>query len=129
MRMEVDVSRAAIRTTRRGRKTCTSCLARQARYSYRGTVRADRDHTLCFECFRAERERQRARALADAVLRAPLPYLVPGAGRPAVRPAGGDPVPDRRSDVGGIRPRPLTMRQVAHRRVMLDFLVRQRAGR
>jgi hypothetical protein len=128
MRMEVDVSRTAIRTTRRARRTCTSCLARQARYSYRGAVRADRDHTLCFECFRAERERQRARAMADAVACAPLPYLVPGAGRPAVRPAAGSPAPDRRSeDVGGIRP--LTMRQAAHRRVMLDFLVRQRAGR
>lgn len=100
MRVEVDVSRAAIRTTRRIRKACQSCLARRARYSYRGTVRADRDHTLCFECFRAERERQRARALIDAASRATLPYLVAGAGGPASQPAGTGPAPARRDHVG-----------------------------
>jgi hypothetical protein len=40
------------------RKHCQSCHARKARFQYRGRVRADRDHTLCFECFRSERERK-----------------------------------------------------------------------
>ena len=48
------------------RKNCQSCQARKARFRYRGAVRADRDHTLCFECFRAERDRRRARLFAEA---------------------------------------------------------------
>ena len=53
------------------RKTCQSCRARKARFRYRGAVRADRDHTLCFECFRAERERRRARLFAQAEIEPP----------------------------------------------------------
>ena len=41
------------------RKLCQACLERKARYQYRGRVRADRQHTLCFACYRAERDRQR----------------------------------------------------------------------
>ncbi len=44
------------------RHACQSCRDRKARFRHRGAVRADRDHTLCFECYR--RERQRARRLA-----------------------------------------------------------------
>lgn len=47
---------------------CHGCQERRARFRYRGEVRADRDHTLCFECFRAERERQRASVLAARML-------------------------------------------------------------
>jgi len=32
----------------------------RGRYQYRGVVRADRDHSLYFRSFRAERDRQRA---------------------------------------------------------------------
>jgi hypothetical protein len=32
----------------------------------RGAVRADRDHTLCLRCYRALRDRVRARLLAQA---------------------------------------------------------------
>jgi hypothetical protein len=46
------------------RRICHACQERKARFEYRGHVRADRHHTLCFECFRAERNRQRARVLA-----------------------------------------------------------------
>jgi len=46
------------------RHTCLGCRKYAARFRYRGEVRADRDHTLCFRCYRAERNRQRARALA-----------------------------------------------------------------
>ena len=51
------------RLTRMVRHLCTSCGVHRARYQYRGFVRADRDHTMCFRCFRTERERQRARLL------------------------------------------------------------------
>jgi hypothetical protein len=39
---------------------------RRAKFQRRGRVRADRDHNLCFRCFRAERDRQRARQLSPA---------------------------------------------------------------
>ena len=45
------------------RKLCQGCHERKARFQYRGIVRADRDHTLCFECYRSERDRQRSRSL------------------------------------------------------------------
>ena len=40
------------------RHTCRSCEQHPAKFRYRGEVRADRDHELCFECFRAEVNRQ-----------------------------------------------------------------------
>jgi hypothetical protein len=62
----VLMSGASIRRlTRALRHLCSACSAQRARYQYRGVVRADRHHTLCFRCFRAERDRQRARLLAD----------------------------------------------------------------
>lgn len=45
----------------RGKTLCASCEQRKARFRYRGRVRADRDHTLCFECYRGEINRARAR--------------------------------------------------------------------
>jgi len=42
---------------------CEACRERKARFQYRGVVKADRAHTLCFACFRSERDRLRARAL------------------------------------------------------------------
>ena len=55
---------AARRLTRIDRHICRACQARPARFRYRGVVKADRDHTLCFRCFRAETNRQRPRQLA-----------------------------------------------------------------
>jgi hypothetical protein len=46
------------------RHVCVACHQHPARFRYRGAVRADRDHTLCFRCYRAEVNRQRARRLA-----------------------------------------------------------------
>lgn len=46
------------------RHVCRSCWTQPARFRHRGEVRADRDHNLCFRCYRAERDRQRARAMA-----------------------------------------------------------------
>ncbi len=48
------------RVSKRFRTLCAGCRARKARFRYRGEVRADRDHTLCFECYRAELNRVRA---------------------------------------------------------------------
>ena len=49
------------------RHVCLACRQHPARFRYRGEVRADHDHTLCFRCFRAETNRQRARGLAASV--------------------------------------------------------------
>lgn len=57
-------SASSRRLERASRHLCRACKTQRARYRYRGAVRADRDHTLCFRCFRSERDRQRARLLA-----------------------------------------------------------------
>ena len=54
---------------RQDKRFCVCCRQRpsarvrslRARFQYRGVVKADRDHTLCFECFRAAANRLRAR--------------------------------------------------------------------
>ena len=53
------------RRSRRFRTLCAACQERKARFRCRGEVRADRDHTLCFECYRAEINRARARRFRD----------------------------------------------------------------
>jgi hypothetical protein len=51
-------------TTARWRaRLCLACGERRPLFFYRGVVKADRDHNLCFECFRAEVNRLRARRL------------------------------------------------------------------
>ena len=77
------------------RRLCRSCAERKALFRYRGVVKADRDHTLCFECYRAERDRRRAQRLTELPA-AQLPH------RPA--------------------PRSLTGHDVEHRRRMLAHL-------
>ena len=105
---------------------CEACRERKARFQYRGVVKADRAHTLCFACFRSERDRLRARVLAASAdermvvdgmageqdLR--LPPLAPNAGAPVegVPPAG-----------------VMTPAQRAHRFRMLAHLTRARAQR
>ena len=64
MAVEGFMSLSAAHESKSNRKQCQSCQSRKARFAYRGRVRADRDHTLCFECFRSERERRRAAAVA-----------------------------------------------------------------
>jgi hypothetical protein len=58
------MSLSAAHQSKQVRRVCESCRLRKARFQYRGVVRADRDHTLCFECFRSERDRRRAARLA-----------------------------------------------------------------
>jgi hypothetical protein len=49
------------RWSRGSRHVCAGCHQRKARFRYRGMVKADRHHTLCFECFRAAANRLRSR--------------------------------------------------------------------
>jgi hypothetical protein len=69
------------------RRACQACQERKARFQFCGKVRADRDHVLCFEWYRSERERGGARRLAEV---------------PAVR---------FLQTAGGFRGRPLTDRR------------------
>ena len=78
------MSLSAVHSSKRAKRLCQECRDRAARFRYRGTVRADRDHTLCFECFRSERDRRRAQLLAAAPVGRPVrsPF-----GQPALTPA------------------------------------------
>jgi hypothetical protein len=93
------MSMTARHESKKAHRLCQRCCDRKALFQHRGHVRADRDHSLCFECYRAERERMRARRLND------------------VRP------PSIRSPFAEA----LTERQIQHRRAMLAF-VRATAG-
>ena len=53
------------RRRKRLKTLCKGCEERKALFRYRGCVRADRDHTLCFECYRGEINRSRARRFAQ----------------------------------------------------------------
>ena len=79
------MSEAAYGLSKSVRRLCRSCAERKALFRCRGVVKADRDQppsrpalrrpsTLCFECFRAERERRRAQRLADVPAARPLPF-------------------------------------------------------
>jgi hypothetical protein len=93
------MSMTARHENRKAKQACQRCRDRKARFQYRGHVRADRDHTLCFECYRSERERMRAQRLTDV---RPVPIRAPFPGD-------------------------LTERQVQHRLAMLAF-AREVAG-
>ncbi len=91
------MSASAAHESKALRRNCESCRLRKARFQFRGLVRADRDHTLCFECYRAVRNRRRAQMLRErqpAMLRSPFRRV-------------------------------LTESQVAHRRRMLDFVMNE----
>ena len=59
-------SREGQHRSNRSRRLCATCRERKARFKYRGEVRADRDHTLCFECYRGQVNRIRSRLMRDA---------------------------------------------------------------
>jgi hypothetical protein len=65
------------RLVRVGTRLCLACGERRALFCYRGAVKADHDHNLCFECFRAESNRLRARAFTARVGRVPLAVVAP----------------------------------------------------
>ena len=52
---------------RASRHLCLGCHSQRARFRYRGRVRADRDHTLCFRCYRSACDRLRARRLLEVI--------------------------------------------------------------
>lgn len=95
------MSMTARHESKKAHHLCRRCRDRKARFKYRGSVRADREHSLCFECFRSERDRTRAQRLTDA-RPAPMRSPFPGA---------------------------LTERQVQHRLAMLEFARASRCGR
>jgi hypothetical protein len=45
-------------------KLCVTCRVRQAHFRYERRVKWDRDHNLCFQCFRSVRNRARSESLA-----------------------------------------------------------------
>ena len=102
-------SRQRRRQFKTARKHCVSCEARKALFRYRGEVRADRDHTLCFECYRAEMNRARSRRLGEGRRG---DAFVPRVQRVQAAAAAG---------------RPSLPGQTAHRQRMLDHLCRQAA--
>ncbi|OFW02103.1 MAG: hypothetical protein A3I61_03765 [Acidobacteria bacterium RIFCSPLOWO2_02_FULL_68_18] len=104
------MSTAERRRTRGPRHLCQRCRDRKARFNYHGVVRADYDQppsleqlrrpgTVCFECYRRELNKARARRLAERA-RMPSPFTA--------------------SDGGPTRV--LDTRQVGHRRRMLEHL-------
>jgi len=131
-------SNEAHRQSKRFTTLCAACRERKARFKYRGEVRADRDHTLCFECYRGEINRARARRLTEPSERLPIER---SAGLQACR--RGEPEgphcndsetalsPPRRPSPFGHQQsacdRVLDERQLAHRQLMLDYLQRQSA--
>lgn len=92
------------RRSKRVRTLCAACQARKAKFRYRGAVRAEADHTLCFECYRGEINRTRARRLTETATqpRRPSPF----------------------SNQEVVAGRLLDQRQLAHRQRMLDHLQR-----
>ena len=51
--------------TLRSRHLCVVCRQRRAVFRYRGVVKADATHTLCFQCYRSLRDTMRAQYLAS----------------------------------------------------------------
>ena len=108
---------------------CEACRERRARFQYRGVVKADRAHTLCFACYRSERDRLRARVLAaSADERMMVDGMVgeqdlrlPRSGSDAGVPAAG------LSATGAPGAGVMTPTQRAHRFRMLAHLTRARA--
>lgn len=47
------------------RKLCVGCHRRRALFRYRGEVRSDRDHKLCFRCHRSAMDRFEATLLKE----------------------------------------------------------------
>ena len=65
-------------TARWGARVCLACGERRPLFYYRGVVKADRDHSLCFECYRAEVNRLRARRLSAVAAGAAIANPHPG---------------------------------------------------
>lgn len=64
-----------------GHRFCLACGERRPLFAYRGVVKADRHHTLCFACYRAEGNRLRAWQPGDAADAAGAAVAGPAAAR------------------------------------------------
>ena len=49
-------------------RICVHCHERKSLFRYRGAVKADRDHTLCFRCYRALHNSVRALRMAHRII-------------------------------------------------------------
>lgn len=56
---------------------CRDCETRRALFRYRGVVKWDRYHTLCFQCYRRYADRLRAASLASGPRRDSAPAPAP----------------------------------------------------
>jgi hypothetical protein len=97
------------------RHPCAACGARPARFQYRGVVKADRRHTLCFQCYRAAVNR----------VRLALTTLEPAAAGAAV-PAS--PVPRPRGTPDGAGAETAKYDQLARRRRHAQIAARHALG-
>ncbi len=68
-------------------RLCVACHQRPARFQYRGVVKADRSHTLCFRCYRSVIDSIRN---VEPVGR--VDWIRAAGGRGAARPTAGPPV-------------------------------------
>src|SRR5688572_9339889 len=92
------------RRSKRARVLCAACQERKAKFRYRREVRANRDHTLCFESDWCEVNRTRRPRLAERATR-----LLAG---DATRPLMASPFGAPQTSIGPA----LDSRQLAHRR-------------
>ena len=90
------------------RQRCQSCRDRESEFSDHGTARPDRNPALCFQCYRAARERSGAQHLHQGPTN--LPDL-PEARSPGAKAQG-----------ACSSSAPLTSRQLQHRWRMLAHL-------
>lgn len=65
----VDQGSRALPPLSPSRRLCLTCARRRPRFRYRGVVKTDADHTLCFQCYRAQLQRSRAALMAAAYAR------------------------------------------------------------
>jgi hypothetical protein len=51
------------------KKICIDCQKRRARFRFQGVVKWDKNHKLCFACFRAQKNRLRETIRAEKLAR------------------------------------------------------------
>ncbi len=65
------------RPTAAVKHACRECESRRALFRYRGIVKWDRYHTLCFQCYRKHLDRLRATTMAMPWIDLPMPSARP----------------------------------------------------
>ncbi len=82
MAQVVDIAQVTVGGHRRSVRAephhvCRECGQRRSRFQFRGYVKADRTHTLCFECYRNLVNQVRANRLWAPVFLTPLASALP----------------------------------------------------